>query len=180
MDKRWLILIVVVLAGALWWMTTNRSRGDFVVYRGEKIKLSKQYSDFDQYKNDPNNIDSSETKRVQRLVMTAPIAHSFASWSKFFQAEQAVAFPGYGTSIFFGRKSDGNDLTLVTVEIPRADKDRFIVVQERNGRCEVLDDFVHDDIPALHGVRQEGESYIFFDRSGKELFRRPAIGRSGG
>ena len=29
-------------------------------YRGETIKLSKAYYDFDEYKNDPNNIHPSE------------------------------------------------------------------------------------------------------------------------
>jgi hypothetical protein len=43
-------------------------------YRGEKIKLSKPYRDYDEYKNDPDNIHPSETARVQGLVMSAPIA----------------------------------------------------------------------------------------------------------
>lgn len=176
MDKRWLIPVAVILVAALWWTTKKNSRGDVVLYRGEKIKLSKHYTDFDQYKNDPDNIDPSETKRVQRLVMTAPIAHAFASWSELFQAIQAIAFPGYGTGIFPDRNSD---LTLVTIEIPRADKDRVFVVRGRKGGCEVIDEFVHDDIPLLSGVREEGKFYVFFDRSGKELFRRPANGYSG-
>lgn len=180
MDKRWLILIPVILVTVLWWTTRNQNHFDFMLYRGEKIKLSRQYANFDQYKNDPNNIDPSETKRVQSLVMTAPIAHSFASWSEFFRAEQAAAFPGYGTSIFPGRRSDGNDLTLVTIEVPRADKDRFIVVQERNGQCEVLDDFVYEDVPEAFGVHRDSDSYVFVSRNGKEIFRRPENGRSGG
>lgn len=141
-----------------------------VVYRGQKIRLSKHYSDFHQYKDDPDNIAPSETARVQKLVISAPIAHSFASWSEMFQAVQNVAFPGYGTGIFPNPKSD---LTVVTVEIPRANKDRYFVVQEHNGRCDILDDFVYEDILALHGVREKGGSYVFFDRTGKELFRVP-------
>ena len=54
-------------------------RSNEIDYRGEKIKLTKAYADYDEYKNDPDNIDPSETERVQRLVLGAPIARTFGS-----------------------------------------------------------------------------------------------------
>lgn len=165
---------IIVLVAGWWWTTTNR--GDTIVYRGEKIKLSKRYADFDQYKNDPDNIAASETKHVQTLVITAPIAHSFASSQDLFRAVEATAFPGYGTGIFPSRKSDEKNLTLVTIEIPRANEDRFLVVQRRKGGFEIVEDFVHADPPMPFGVREESGSYVFLDGSGNEIFRRSATG----
>lgn len=178
MDKRWFILIVIVVLAAFWWVRNNRT--DVMPYRGETIKLSKSYADFDQYKNDPNNIDPSETTRVQTLVVTAPIAHSFASRLEVFKATQDIVFPGYGSGVTGGPQTDGSELFAVTIEIPRANKDRFIVFRGRNGRYELIDDFVHDEIPLPSSVREESGSYVFFDRVGQELFRRPATQRSGG
>lgn len=178
MDKRWLILIAFVVLAALWWVRNNRT--DVAKYRGETIKLSKSYFDYDQYKNDPNNIDPTETKRVQALVITAPIAHSFASRLDVFRATQDIVFPGYGSGVAAGPQPGENELFAVTIEIPRANKDRFFVLRGRNGQYELIDDFVREEIPFPAGVREESGSYVFFDRAGKELFRRPATRRSGG
>lgn len=69
-------------------------------YRGEKIRLTKSYSDFDDYKNDPENIDPSETARVQRLVMEAPIEREFNSLLDASKAVGEIGFPGYGSGGF--------------------------------------------------------------------------------
>lgn len=178
MDKRWFILIAIVILAAFWWVRNNRT--DVIQYRGETVKLSKSYADFDQYKNDPNNIDPSETTRVQTLVITAPIAHSFTNRLDVFTATQDIVFPGYGSGVTGGPQPDGSELFAVTIEIPRANRDRFIVFRGRNGRYELIDDFVHDEIPLPSSIREEGGSYVFFDRVGQELFRRPVTRPSGG
>jgi hypothetical protein len=61
--------------------------------RGEKIKLTKAYADYDDYKNDPENIDPSETERVQRLVLSAPIAKTYGSRLEASKAIGQIAFP---------------------------------------------------------------------------------------
>ena len=68
--KSKLTIIVVVLVGiaALWLFVYRGRKGDTLVYHGERIKLSRSYVDFSTYKNNPNNIDATETARVQRLV----------------------------------------------------------------------------------------------------------------
>lgn len=48
-------------------------------YRGEQIKLTKFYLDYDNYKSDPKNIDPSEVARVQRRVSSAPSGASESS-----------------------------------------------------------------------------------------------------
>ena len=89
-------MLVAALAGvAAVWFFVRRDRGsDTIDYRGERIKLSHRYDDFSTYKNDPNNIDASETARVQQLVRQAPIASEFADRIAFAQATTNIAFPG--------------------------------------------------------------------------------------
>jgi hypothetical protein len=72
----------IVWIGVVLWMigTIGCERGSNEIdYRGEKIKLTKAYADYDAYKNDPENIHPSETERVQALVLGAPIAKTFGS-----------------------------------------------------------------------------------------------------
>src|SRR5262245_46857241 len=67
MRNRFVIGLAIVVAGYCVWSAVRRRPPDYVEYRGEKIKLSKYYSDYDSYKNDPDNIAPSETTRVQQL-----------------------------------------------------------------------------------------------------------------
>jgi len=48
-----------------------------IEYQGRNDQLTKYYLSFEDYKDDPDNIDPSRIKRVERLVMQAPIGHHF-------------------------------------------------------------------------------------------------------
>jgi hypothetical protein len=123
--------------------TAVLGKDDTLQYRGQTIQLSKAYADFDEYKNDPLNIAGSETARVQQLVATAPIADRFATREALVSAIMEIEFPGYGLSAF-GEvpQSDGTTLTGFAVEIPRADQERIIVFQLKNGSYRLLDDLL--------------------------------------
>ena len=167
-------LVLILVVSAVLWRGCNGAFGadDVMEYRGEKIKLSKSYSDFDEYKNDPDNIHPSETERVQRLLIGAPIERTFASRLALFRAVGQIAFPGYGTGSGASRLSDGSELLAVTIEIPRANKDRYLVFRGREGRYELIDDFVHAEASYPFEIREGDGAYIYLQR-GKELFRRP-------
>lgn len=167
------LLLGVFLAGWIW--ETRFNAVDEIEYRGQKIKLSKRYSDFSQYKNDPENILPSETARVQELVMEAPIANVFSTRLEVFQATQDIVFPGYGAGGGRGRQPDGSELIVVTIEIPRAEKNRYLVFQERNGQYERIDDFVDSELAEPIGIREENGFYIYTTRDGVEALRRPAV-----
>ena len=80
-------------------------------YRGERIKLTKAYADYADYKNDPKNIDPSETERVQRMVLGALIAKTFGSRLEASKAIGQIAFPGYGSGGFVEQpQADGSVL----------------------------------------------------------------------
>lgn len=164
------LIIALILVNGLFGCESGRF--DVVQYRGATIKLSKAYSDFDQYKNDPDNIDPSETSRVQTLVTSARIEHSYANLEDLFKATGGIRFPGYGSGVIPGQRTDGPKLFAVLIEIPRADRDRILIVRENNGRYELMDDSVEGpDLPS--SIHEEKGSFVFLDRQGRELFRRP-------
>ena len=71
--RRKVLYICLLGAGAiLWSMIRPRMPSvppDVIEYRGERFKLTKAYYDYDDYKEDPNNIDPSENARVERAVI---------------------------------------------------------------------------------------------------------------
>jgi len=172
MIRYWPIAaIAILLAG--WWLRQRKPAADVIEYRGEKIKLSRHYDDWSDYKNDPNNIAPFETARVQKLVMEAPIALSFPTRLDMFKASVGIAFPGYGSGSGEGIAPDGSELVALTQEIPRADKERYILFRGRNGHYELLDDFVEREISYPFSIREEGGFYVYYQRDAKEAFRRP-------
>jgi hypothetical protein len=173
-KNRWFLLIVAAVL-LLGWAEWNRLAGsDVMEYREETIRLSKRYTDCDEYKNDPNNIHPSENERVQRLVTEAPIAHSFRNRLALFRATGEIAFPGYGQASGGGVQPDGSELLAVVIEIPRAERDRYIVFRGRNEQYELIDDFVNQGIAYPFGIREEAGTYVYYSGNGKEAFRRRA------
>jgi hypothetical protein len=165
-------IVILVVAGQIWQL--GRGASDVIDYRGEKIKLSKPYGDFSEYKNDPNNIHPSEIPRVQKLVMRAPIfRRSFSSRLELFKSVGDIEFPGYGLGSAGTPQPDGSELLAVTIEIPRAEKDRYLLFRGRADHYELVDDFVQQEIPPVFGIREENGSYVFYEHDGKEFFRRP-------
>jgi hypothetical protein len=171
--RRFIPLLLILLLSGVAWRIWGRFRAEDVIeYRGEQIKLSRAYSDFDEYKNDPNNIHPSETERVQRLLINAPIEHTFADRLALFRAVGQIAFPGYGVGSGGGRSSEGDDLLAVTIEIPRANRDRYLLFRDRDGRYELIDDFVNAEISYPFEVREQDSAYVYL-QGGTERFRRP-------
>jgi hypothetical protein len=73
--------------------------------------------------------------------------------------------------------SDGSALEVVSIEIPRTEKERYLLFHERGGRYELLDDFVQE-LPVA-SIREEHGTLLFLSGDGKELFRRAiAAGQS--
>lgn len=168
MAKKWITLVVVVAAiGAIWFLV-QRDQQNTIEYRGQKIKLSRRYTDFSTYKNDPENIDSSETARVQRLVREAPIGKSFDSRLEFAQATGDIAFPGYGSSgLRDTRQSDGSILVLTSIEIPRAEADRYFTAQISNGKYLLIDDFTAPESANLQRVEKSAEKLVYLNEQGE-------------
>lgn len=144
---------------------------DEIDYQGEKIKLSKSYNDYDQYKNDPNNIDPSEIQRVQHLVINAPIENKFTSRIDASKAIGNIVFPGYGRGMFISQQQN-NRVTLLVflVEIPNAGKERYFVFLEKNSVCTLIDDFIFPDTQGLiNKLILRNNNLIFSTIRGEEV-----------
>jgi hypothetical protein len=123
--------------------TAGKGSENSIQYRGQTIALSRAYADFDEYKNDPNNIAAGETERVGQLVATAPIAATYPNREAMVNAVMAVQFPGYGLSLFNdSTQADGTVLSGFSIEIPRVGQERIVVFQLKNGGYKLLDDFL--------------------------------------
>jgi hypothetical protein len=60
-----------------------------------------------------------------------------------------IKFPGYGAA-GLGDGGKGEDsLTGLSIEIPRADKSRYLVFQCKRGKYLLMDDFIESDVPLL-------------------------------
>jgi len=172
--RHFLRFVLILLVTTVLWSAWRGGFGtdDVMVYRGDKIRLSKAYRDYDEYKNDPDNIHPSEIARVQRLVITAPVEHTYLSRLALFKAVGQIAFPGYGLGSGGSRLSDGSELLAVTIEIPRANEDRYLVFRDRYGHYELIDDFVRAEISYPFEIRESDGDYVYL-QNGKVLFRRP-------
>lgn len=173
MTSKWAVLGAAVAGLALLWLFIRRDRGDTIQYRGERIRLSRRYDDFSTYKNDPNNIAASETARVQQLVRQAPIAGSFPDRIAFAQATTNIAFPGYGSGpLVDSPQSDGGVLVLTSIEIPRAEAQRYFTARISNGKYFLIDDFEAPEAARLERVEQLGDTLIYIsDQGEKKLVR---------
>lgn len=153
---------------------------DSIEYRGKKVRLSKAYSDYDDYKADPNNLAPSETASVQNIVGGAALAATYATWDDLFEAVWSLTFPGYGAGRFLAPpQSDGTELFGFMIEIPRSGKNRYIVYRSRNGRFEFADDFQSPGSPLVLRVEERGGKFVYSTVDGKAVVSRsPSGGRT--
>jgi hypothetical protein len=154
------------------WIQSRRSPPGYIEYRGEQIKLSKNYADYYAYKNDPDNIDPSETSRVGRLVTEAPIAVSFETREEMLQAAFAIQFPGYGAATLGDGRIGEDSIAGLSIAIPRADKMRYIAFQCKSGKYVLIDDFIESDSPLLMRVEQKGDNLVYSSFDGQRKLVR--------
>ena len=171
--KRAFIVIGAIVGILVTWNLLSRRIPSHIEYQGQQIKLTRYYLDYDEYKNDPDNIDPSETLRVQGMVTKAPIANYFATKKDMIDAAFAIKFPGYGIGTFGDGGQGENSLAGSSIEIPRADKFRYITFRQEGGKYVLVDEFIARDIPLLTHVRQEGNSLVYSSDTGSEKVVHP-------
>jgi hypothetical protein len=138
---------------------------DTIEYRGEHFKMSKRYSSYEDYKDDPNNLDTNELSRIEKAMLDANVGKVFDTHEQFSHAVFGVKFPGYGLSSL-GEKvqSDGSIITLMWVEIPQRDKDRYFVARKAAGHLSLVDDFVAaSGAKAVSRVILDGPRLLYYD-----------------
>jgi hypothetical protein len=178
MLKRFLLVVGAFVLLSAAWAYVRTILPSSIEYRGQKIKLTKFYLDYDEYKNDPNNIDPSETERVQRLVSEAPIAHFFASRKDAAHAVFDIKFPGYASGGFGGpiREGDGA-LSGFLVEIPQTNKCRYFVFRNDHGTYTLVDDFISADPWGIQSMREDHGTLIYSTASGEPKLVHPIMNK---
>ena len=146
-------------------------------YHGQKFRLSRPYSDWDVYKNDPNNLDTNELPQIERTMEAVKIPATFKDYKEFIYITADLAFPGYGESAGEGQTDDGSKLLFGSVEIPQVDKERVLAGRGQfDGSWRLVDDFIYagSDTNDIRSVRLEHGQLKYFDRKGR-LLRKKAI-----
>ncbi|HLP08993.1 MAG TPA: hypothetical protein VK178_12575 [Opitutaceae bacterium] len=147
-----LLAVIVVWFAARWAYAQVFGVGE-IVYRGETIRLSRKYTDYDQYKNDTANIAKEELSRVERLIREAKIGPVFKDWSAFVHAESEIKFPGYGAGGGPKVASAGREVIVSSVEIPSrppGEKYRYFVLEKQtDGSLRIIDDFIEAGFPRM-------------------------------
>src|SRR5262249_10853436 len=105
---------------------------DTIQYRGEQFKMRKAYWTYEDYKDDPDNLDTNELARIEKVMTEATFPSSFSTSREFFHALLKLKFPGYGLGGLgsLPQTDDGSTLEAESVEIPQRDKDRYLVARE--------------------------------------------------
>jgi|HubBroStandDraft_1064217.scaffolds.fasta_scaffold140590_2 hypothetical protein len=172
--KRAAIILAVLGLAFGFWKALNHYAPSTVDYRGEHIRLTRYYLDYDDYKNDPNNIDPSETTRVQNMIIEAPIARSFKTKREASQAVGEISFPGYGSGGISGETGMDDPVIGFSIEIPRSEKSRYFTFRKTVDGYVLIDDFTDSTMPGITRVRQVGETLVYsMDGRPEQLARTP-------
>jgi hypothetical protein len=145
-----------------------------IEYRGQEVRLSKRYDDYDVYKNDPNNIAPEERDRVKRLVTTAPVPERCASSDEVFQALFALEFPGYGSN-GVGEQHANDPLRVVgrAIEIPYTDTSRVVVYMRDDRGYRLIDDTVLPEPPLIVDAIVRDGKVTYRSLEGNVIAERP-------
>jgi hypothetical protein len=149
---KWALWVVIIGCIVVFHFTRNqmphvpRGRPDTIEYQGQEFKMRKAYPSYEDYKDDPNNLDTNELDRIEQTIVSAKEPESFANRKEFidfliFQLQ----FPGYGMggNGDFPKADDGTRLEVETVEIPQKEKDRVLTLKQSGEQLILVDDFVY-------------------------------------
>ena len=155
-----------------------RAPGDTLEYQGQHFKMRLPYASFDDYKDDPNNLDTNELGRIEQVMESVKIPRSFKNREALIRFMLFdLEFPGYGLSSSVSTLTDdGSTLDLESVEIPQADRDRVVVARETDGQWKLVDDFIYDTAGTndISRVRLAHHELQYFDNAGR-LFRDKSL-----
>lgn len=174
----WPVIIVLLLLVLIRRWHIETTPDNTITYQGQQFKTRLSYASYDDYKDDPNNLDTNELGRIEQTMESVKVPASFKDRKALFDFMAEIEFPGYGwgsdtTSV---QIDDGSALDVESFEIPQAGKDRVIVVRESGGSLKLVDDFVYKtgDTNSISRIRLENHELQYFDTAGR-LFRKKSL-----
>jgi hypothetical protein len=166
-----LLAAVLVAAAATLAGCTPMKSPSYVEYQGHKLLASKYYEDFDDYKEDQNNLPGESLRMADALVRKAPFGPKFSSSDVLLKELFQIQFPGYGM-FFANQVGSGFDpqLEIAYVEIPGGRFNRhFVLGKDPGGAYEVIDDFVAPQVPEIARVRKTKNGALEYSRVNGEV-----------
>jgi hypothetical protein len=145
-----------------------------IEYQGQEIRASRAYSNFDTYKNDPNNLEPGDRRRAQALMQSAKVPDRCTTIHEVIDVVMDLEFPGYGTGGYGGPLGDGRTLYAGSVEIPGAAADRYIVYLGSDGAgYDLVDDTVLPEAPYVHQVMLHDGKVTYLTEKGDVIVAHP-------
>jgi hypothetical protein len=168
------VAIVLAVLIVYWAVRAGADRFDEIEYQGQKFKLSKAYGDYDDFKNDPNNLAAGQQALIEKAVLAAALPRVCADRDAVIHAAFEVRFPGYGLSSFGEQaQADGSVLNGASVEIPGAAKERVFVYRGVGGEYRLIDDFEADESAGIMGVTLRDGKLEYSRLGGQLVLTRP-------
>jgi hypothetical protein len=148
-----------------------------IEYRGYRIKLARAYMDYDEYKNDPENIHPMERALVQQLVKGAPVASSYPDATTLYQSLSELTFPGYGSGRMTNTpQPDGSFLVVYGLEIPLTAQQRYLLFRTVGSTFLLVDEFLGARTQDIAVVNDLGREWVYRSTRGAIVFRRTKAG----
>ncbi len=162
------VIFIIALLAVYYYFRGQVGASRTIKYQGETFNLSKAYASYEDYKDDPNNLATNEIARIEHAVTNAAFPSSFRDFEGFSRAAFELKFPGYGlTSLGWKQQSDGSTCSVISVEIPMRDRDRYLVGRAAGGPVTVIDDFVMGESNQIHSIKIDGTNIMYYDAAGK-------------
>jgi hypothetical protein len=168
----WPVLIVLVVGLQFIRSRRGRTGEDTIEYRGEHFKMRKAYLTYEDYKDDPDNLDTNELNRIELAMTSAKIPSSFKDRNSMIKLIFDLEFPGYGVGGIgeSAATDDGSVIEAESVEIPQRFKDRCVVVRQYHGEWNLVDDFVYGTATnTIRRVKLEKQTLRYYDQNGNLL-----------
>lgn len=154
-----------------------RERSDTFEYQGQQFKMRKAYASYEDYKDDPNNLDTNELGRIEQVMTTAKVPPGFKDPEEFIHFMLDLKFPGYGMGGLgvTPQTDDGSTLIIESVEIPQREKERVVAVRQSGGKLITIDDFVYSPFTnRISAIKLENQTLRYYDDH-KRLLREKRL-----
>jgi len=74
MKRKLLFSFLLLIAGC-----SQKMKNPTIEYQGERFLLTRDFSDFEEYKETENNLDPKEYGRIEAKILSVPISQEYVS-----------------------------------------------------------------------------------------------------
>jgi hypothetical protein len=151
------------------------AKDNFMEYEGQRFQTSRDYNEWDQFVDDPNNYPESETPRMAAAVRAVQFLPSAGRRDVVMKQMFEKQFPGFGCGqLGLLNRNQLDSCAAFSVEIPRTELMRYLGYAKIDGQFVLVSDF---EAPrsALVSMVSVDEGDLVFHRMNKSEFRRDPI-----